>query len=145
MTTRPAAPAPIREGTREAEPLGVVRQRVTAEVFYDATTYEMLTATDFTFVGPTAQLSPRATRPTAFRPNARTTDPVDIGEVRIGIYGDAAVVTYAENGSRLLTVWVKRERQWQALHVHQTTIVDPVPTAQPDIGQSPRLRRRGPV
>jgi len=108
----------------EMDLLADVQARLRTEILYDAKAYDRLTADDFIFVGSTAQISTKADRPVATRTGTtRGSDVPVLEDVRVHLYGDAATVTYAESGTRVLTVWARNGAQWQALFVHQTVIV----------------------
>ena len=116
----PAEPPPVPPEGKEV--VSAIGQRFQSETVYDPVAYDRLTADDSLFIGPTAQFSVKTDRPMAFRATPGSGGPPPIDDLRVHVYGDAAIATFERGGTRLLMVWTKRVGRWQVVHIHQTII-----------------------
>ena len=97
---------------------------------------EHFLADEFTMVTSRGSLSDRATWLMNLRDNARRTEPPQFPDLRVHVYGDAALVTsrslnpgatfsgQAWSPENYITdVWVRRDGRWQVVRRHASPVV----------------------
>ena len=122
---RDSAPAPDDAATaREIERLE--QQLITAIEAKDFTTYQRLVAEDYVAVGANGEQT-RAQAMEAYRSGALSLPGLKIGEIKVHVYGDTAMLSARTFGDRVekgktvpnrvryMRIWVKRQGQWRAV------------------------------
>lgn len=112
------------ETAREIERLE--QQLVAAIEAKDLTTYQKLVAEDYVAVGAAGEQT-RAQAIEAYRSGALSLPGLKIGEVKVHVYGDTAMISARTFGDRVeggktvpnrvryMRIWMKRQGQWRAV------------------------------
>ena len=105
-----------------------------AMVQNDAEAIGCYMADDWTLIGPDGSLCNKATFLHLVRSGALTHDVMDFDDVKVRVYGDAAVLTFrgVSGGSwqgkefrtreRVSDVWIRRSGQWRCVSTHLSRI-----------------------
>jgi ketosteroid isomerase-like protein len=138
LLVTPTAPRAQTQGTRGGAEQDVLRahdQVLDAIGRADTAALERLYADDYTITGPGGGVASKAERLAALKASPNTAQPPE--EVKVRVYGDAAVVTGRLTGTvpgqgspaamRYIQVWVKRGGQWQLVASQLTRIAQQQP------------------
>ena len=125
LVTMAAGAAPDDAATaREIERLE--QQLVTAIEGKDFATYQRLVAEDYVAVGANGEQT-RAQAMEAYRSGALSLPGLKIGEIKVHVYGDTAMISARTFGDRVekgqtvpnrvryMRIWMKRQGHWQAI------------------------------
>ena len=124
------------DASRDAKLLAELQQTLAkAWVAGDRTTIERIIAPDWSSTGPDARTNDRArVLADVFETRRHKIHEVEIDDVKVRVFGDAAVVTGRTHGMgevqgnhydvfiRFTDMFVRREGQWQAVASHSTLL-----------------------
>ena len=127
-----AAAASVEDQIKKME-----KDRAAAVIKGDAATLEGLTSDDYIFINANGQVSDKAQTMSNIKTGNIKLTSNEISDLKVRIYGDAAVVTGKSNakgtiggvpvkGPAMFTrVYVKKNGKWQSVAFQQTPIVTP--------------------
>jgi hypothetical protein len=112
---------------REREIVDAFRAVQRAEHSADAAAYAALTADEFHVVGVLGQVGTKAGRFEAIRTQTASTPFPVVTDVRVRVFGDAAVMTATQEPVRgrplrFTRLWIRRDGRWQQVVNQQTAV-----------------------
>ncbi len=113
---------------------GLMEQVRQANLKGDAATFDKLLTDDYIWIKGDGTTSTKAEVLENFKSGKLKLDAVDVSDMKVRVYGDAALVNGTVNvkghfgdtdisgQSRFVRVWVKRKGQWQSVSLQNTRV-----------------------
>jgi uncharacterized protein DUF4440 len=98
-----------------------IRQRQRAVESADGTTWDRLTAKEFTVVGTDGRLLTKAERLAALKQQKPQTTPTSRSQEQIQVHGNTAIERVRSGNLWVIQVWVKQPQGWQVVATQLTT------------------------